>query len=222
MVETENHVFIQKFLQCRMLTQEQVELLVNDLGKKSVEQYFQDVNQSLHQLDFEIRQVRDQLTGDKQWVFINTVADEIIQNATVFTQSQLEFFKTLLQAMLASQEDQVISSTEALNLTTSVSKQEAQELIKAFANYGWLIIQSNGLIILSSRALAELQTHMIEMFGSEEEEGGVVRFCRSCKDIVIVGIHCECGAHIHKHCANHLPRCPGCDRSFQTKLLPSK
>ncbi|KAF9926961.1 hypothetical protein FBU30_003603 [Linnemannia zychae] len=191
------------------------------------------INDSLNDVELEIKRVQDELSGDYVLALTNTNEQKIAQVATGYSPLELEYFKHLLEAIvMADDELYCVSSTAAINETARLKNKEnkplqltksaAEELIGRFIRDKWFVKSKSGALSLSTRTLLELQTFLKEAYEEQIQE------CTFCLEIITKGQRCSvgaCAARLHNHCAKVYyqnmsnPKCPTCQSSWDGKTL---
>nr|XP_023900342.1 uncharacterized protein LOC112012192 [Quercus suber]POE50692.1 non-structural maintenance of chromosomes element 1 like [Quercus suber] len=108
-------------------------------------------------------------------------------------------------------------ATQHAGLTTT----QADRVLHALRNEGWLERSKSGFYSLSPRALMELRGWLVDTYNSppdgdededEDERHEKIKFCQACREIVTTGQRCPdltCEARIHEHCVNNIFRAQG-------------
>lgn len=186
----------------------------------------------------------DQQQGERIYALVNTTSDPMTSFATLHSPEEIAFVKRLLDAMFETfntrrAEVCAVTSMQGLDLarprggaSTSgetqtqtqqgLTKAEAERTLEALVDEGWLDVSSRGYYRLSTRALIELRTWLVETYNDDEETR--VRNCVGCGDIVVVGRRCvdlDCGVRVHGHCLPNVLRasggekCPTCGKVWE-------
>jgi hypothetical protein len=127
---------------------------------------------------------------------------------------------------LTENEDYAISSTNALHLgqklalksstAKNITQRECQTVLDRLLDDKW-IDYHNGVYIVDTRAIAELQSYFREQYTDAVKE------CAICLDMVTMGEYCQtsnCPVRLHKYCSDtHFrdstnPTCPQCAESW--------
>lgn len=103
---------------------------------------------------------------------------------------------------------------------------EAEAVMLNMVDEGWFEKTSEGLYMLSSRALLELRSWLVDAYNDPEAEDGEwrrVKHCAACREIVTVGKRCperDCHVRIHEICGDAFWRtrkdrkCPKCKTAW--------
>jgi hypothetical protein len=106
---------------------------------------------------------------------------------------------------------------------------EVETMMRSMVDEGWFERSSDGFYCLSSRALLELRSWLVESYNDPDAEEGEwqrVKFCQACKDIVTIGQRCaerDCLTRLHDSCAvaffraRQQRQCPKCSKEWTGK-----
>ncbi|EGS21943.1 putative DNA repair protein [Thermochaetoides thermophila DSM 1495] len=94
----------------------------SDITRDVFQHYIHAARQAIEPLDFDIRNTRDQLSGERIWAFVNAHSDPPTQLSTVHTADEVAYIKRLLDAMFDKHntpriELMAIDEAEALRLS---------------------------------------------------------------------------------------------------------
>lgn len=169
---------------------------------------FDEAAKHLSVLDLELRNFRDQQTGQTMLALVNTKDDALVQGATRYSSNEIAFVKKLIEEIFkARREAYAIPSLEAVRLgsklRTHLTRDATEELLKNLVDHNWIDYSSDGIYTLSTRALLELRNYLQNEFGDEH-----FHTCSHCKDIVTLGVGCSytsrgCTTRYHLHCARN-------------------
>ncbi|XP_061167878.1 non-structural maintenance of chromosomes element 1 homolog [Saccostrea echinata] len=175
-------------------------------------EFVRTVNHHIGPLHMQIRKGISEDDGTSSYGLVCTTESAITKLASDYTPSELEFFKKLIEIIVAS-EDAEVGSTEALNLVSrlenvkKLSKDDAEDLLSRLETNKW-IKMSRGKISLATRSLLELDRYIEQMYEDVEK-------CNICKKLCLKGQTCPfCGTKLHFHCSSKLfereenPKCP--------------
>ncbi|XP_022317976.2 non-structural maintenance of chromosomes element 1 homolog [Crassostrea virginica] len=183
------------------------------------------INNHIEPLHMQIRKGISEDDGTSSYVLVCTSETPITKLASDYTPSELEFFKKLIEKIVASEEAE-IGSTQALNLVSQLenvkklSKDDAEDLLSRLETNKWIKI-TNGKISLATRSLLELERYICEIYQDDVEK------CNICKKLCLKGQTCpSCGTKLHFHCASKLfekeenPKCPkqGCKKPWPYEI----
>lgn len=167
---------------------------------KLVRELISAINARIEKFGFKINLVRDQISGELQYVFINTQFDEAIQGCTTYSAPELDAIKQLIEEIVNARDYGFsILYSMAKQRTTAVLKQKTSDsvlLLGRLVDDGWIEVSEQDRVHLSSMCLSELRTFLAETYGffSAEDSQGKLLKCAVCKDIVTVGTKCSNGA----------------------------
>ncbi|KAF1933057.1 uncharacterized protein M421DRAFT_416647 [Didymella exigua CBS 183.55] len=214
----------------------------------------QTINARLEPYNYEIRHGRNQISKEITYALVNKTSDAMTQLATRFSASEIAYIRRLLDAMFethntAVRETMALKQMEASNLArprrsrqsqaasvadaadsqapdTGITIAEADAVLNALVQDGWLQLSKAGYYSLAPRALMELHSYLKETYNEaaedEDDEPTVrIRDCEGCREIVTYGVRCnnrECGVRWHDRCANQYysgrraegKKCPQC------------
>ncbi|EEB08948.1 Smc5-6 complex non-SMC subunit 1 [Schizosaccharomyces japonicus yFS275] len=180
-----------------------------------------DINRALHDLDFQLKRVLDQIDGRVFWYLQNMSSDTVSQQATFYPSIEVEFFRYLIEWII--QAENYAFSLSSLDIHRLAAKEEklplathtVESYLQDFERDEWLV-QRDGMYSLSNRSLADLEQYL-----RTEYENSVFE-CNACRGIVTLGGLCNCGYCLHVYCCNRLQsvQCPSCNEPWDnvTKL----
>lgn len=204
-----------------------------DPGSKAKE-YISDINLRIQKYYFKVESARDQVLGDIVYVFVNTRQDAVIQACTPYLPSELDAIKQMIDSIVAADFEFCLPFGNAKQQVASVAKLrlgDADYFLSRLVNDGWFNITSNNRVVLSTPAIAELKTYLVDRYGkfSPEDPQGKLLDCHVCGDLVTYGIKCNqtsCSTSFHKKCFTVFSRqnpelkCPGtCDSILSQELM---
>ncbi|SPO31040.1 uncharacterized protein UTRI_05322_B [Ustilago trichophora] len=201
---------------------------------------YDQASQHLSLLDLEMRQFRDQQSGQLVLALVNTKHDLLIQGATRYSPVEISFIKKLVEEIFkARREAYAIPSLEAVRLgsklRTHMTRDATEELLKNLVDHKWIDYSEQGIYTLSTRSLLELRNYLQNEFGDD-----YYHTCTHCKDLVTLGIGCSatsrgCTVRYHLHCARSTIasrvddddalyrlagfNCPGCLRGWKSRPI---
>ncbi|KAF2147833.1 DNA repair protein Nse1 [Myriangium duriaei CBS 260.36] len=233
------------------------ETLPNDVTQADFNTYIAALNNAISPFDMEIRSTLPQESSadpppTRVWGLVNTTSDAISQLATTHTPDEIGFVKRVLDAMFETNNTRrtevlAVTSMQALALSRpqqqsngesstqsaqqGLTKTEAERCLESLVAEGWLCLSRKGYYRLSTKALLELRSWLVETYNLPPEEGdeegttGVekVKSCTGCGEIVVVGQRCgdlNCSVRVHEHCLRNVFRaagresCPTCKRDW--------
>lgn len=202
-----------------------------------------DASKHLSVLDLDLRNFRDQQSGQPVIAIVNTKADQLIQGATRYSASEIVVIKKIVEEIFkARKEAYSIPALEAVTLgarsKSNLTRDAVEELLKNLVDHRWLDYSSEGIYTLSTRSLLELRNYLQNEVGEE-----YYHTCTHCKDLVTLGLGCShsprsCDVRYHLHCARStigsrvddddaLLRlqgfpCPGCRKPWKSRPIGPK
>ncbi|XP_048764032.2 non-structural maintenance of chromosomes element 1 homolog [Ostrea edulis] len=200
-------------------------------NQEALKEFVRTVNHHTEPLHMQIRKGVCEDDGTSSYGLVCTSESTITKLASDYTPSELEFFKKLIEIIVASK-DAEVGSTEALNLVSrlenvkKLSKDDAEDLLSRLETNKW-IKMTRGKISLATRSLLELDHYIQEIYQEDVSQ------CNICKKLCLKGQTCfACGTKLHFHCASKLferdefPKCPkqGCKKpwSHDIRRTPRK
>lgn len=194
-------------------------------------EFVRTINNHIEPFHMQIRKGVSEDDGSSSYGLVCTSESTITKLASDYTPSELEFFKKLIEIIVASDNAEV-GSTETLNLVSrlenvkKLSKDDAEDLLSRLETNKW-IKMTHGKISLATRSLLELDQYILEIYQDDVEK------CNICKKLCLKGQTCpSCGTKLHFHCASKLfekeenPKCPkqGCKKAWphEIKRTPRK
>ncbi|KAJ5454161.1 uncharacterized protein N7458_005117 [Penicillium daleae] len=233
------------------ITQEDLSAFV-DAANSAISPFDLEIRTSRRQDPKETHQDATHTAPVLVYALVNTTSDPLTQLATTYSADEIAFVKRVLDFMFDTNntrrcEGMTITSMQAVQLAKvggdrrgstnvdtqqgeggaaqNLTMQQAQDMIKALMQEGWLEKSRKGYFSLSPRALMELRGWLVSMY-NEEEDGRVahrIKFCAACKDIITVGQRCDdrdCLGRLHDHCVRNFFRmqkaekCPVCKEDW--------
>lgn len=196
------------------ITQEDLSAFV-DAANSAISPFDLEIRTSRRQDPKETHQDATHTAPVLVYALVNTTSDPLTQLATTYSADEIAFVKRVLDFMFDTNntrrcEGMTITSMQAVQLAKvggdrrgstnvdtqqgeggaaqNLTMQQAQDMIKALMQEGWLEKSRKGYFSLSPRALMELRGWLVSMY-NEEEDGRVahrIKFCAACKDIITV------------------------------------
>ncbi|KAI9499309.1 Nse1 non-SMC component of SMC5-6 complex-domain-containing protein [Zychaea mexicana] len=212
-----HRAFLQAVMNRRIVDADTAEGLYDTILANAEQKDFQEfvltINLEINNFDLSLRTVRDERTGHAMLLLVNTKSDVGTQGATLYTPSELDYFKHLLDGIMQAP-DLYLSSDTALHVASEldIKLEKAQGALDRFVDDHWLYYcVDSGHYALSLRSTVELQRYF------EEHHPDAVSFCPTCSELVTVGRQCrQCDTRIHRHCttgtAISSEACPFCSR----------
>ncbi|KAJ2463795.1 hypothetical protein GGI02_005156 [Coemansia sp. RSA 2322] len=189
--------------------------------QEEIQPIVEQINSSMAAFSLELRSCMDQTSGERMWSLVNTNADDMFKAATKYTPNELAMLKALVEGIFTDASgNYAMALHDALRLgssITTVSRTEAEALVRRFSRDGWLDDKREGFVVLGSRAIIELQSVFNLGFGD------YVRLCSLCKEMATRGLACsEClEAVVHPYCAERVAEasgqltCPACHQRIR-------
>jgi len=165
---------------------------VNDATFENV---IETINVAIRPMAFEIRQLRYELDGVLYWGLVNTINDDISKVASGFSESEVLYFKAMIQHML--EHEGVITTNEALSKRTkNESVDDAMRFVTRLLEQKWFqpCPELVDTYFVGSRTFLEMG-HLLVV--SEPQT------CVLCKQNVLKPVRCEnrsCSAIYHRTC----------------------
>ncbi|CAG8951864.1 hypothetical protein HYFRA_00005668 [Hymenoscyphus fraxineus] len=230
--------------------QENREVSHEEVTEEDFKSYMSAAADALSPLDYEIRSTKDQVTKARIYAIVNSISDPLTQMATTRTTEEMLYVKRLLDAMFETyntprREVMAITGIQALekkvlkgstraseaeavvsNTDKGLTGGEAEKLLGRLVTEKWLERSAQGFYRLSSRALMELRSWLLDAYNEETDdpdEWQRIKFCEACKDIITVGQRCvrvDCNVRLHDICEaaywNSRPnkQCPKCNTAW--------
>ncbi|KAL2121581.1 hypothetical protein VTJ04DRAFT_5608 [Mycothermus thermophilus] len=220
------------------------------------ENFIATAREAVGPLDFDIRNTRDQITGERIWAFINAYSDPVTQLGTTRTPDEVAYIKRLLDAMfdqhntprmevMAVDEGQALRAarpsgrpsqhngdaegeegTQSQAANRPLKHSEVLSLLSSLVAEGWLHKSRDGFYSLTTRALMELWSWLMETYNDPDSDGDWqrIKFCEACKEIVTYGQRCnepDCTIRLHDICEEGFWRtrgsrtCPKCSTPWE-------
>jgi len=187
------------------------------------------INDNLRFMRLELKRIRAEHDGRFYWVLANNVSDEVAKNATKLSETEVLFYKLILDHML--QNDGKISIQKAQSLASELP--QAKKLnrdgilncFRSLVNQHWLLPDKNEQrFAIGVRAYADLQAYL----NAKAAENWTVN-CSVCKQPCYLGVKCieeqkesskDCRCKMHFACKDRLfekqePACPDCKAKWR-------
>ncbi|XP_078611298.1 non-structural maintenance of chromosomes element 1 homolog isoform X1 [Branchiostoma floridae x Branchiostoma japonicum] len=195
----------------------------DNLGK-----FVNEINHHVGPFSMMIQKGVSEEDGVQYYALVNMMESDITRLASDYTETELEFFKKVLDLIVDS-DTGVASSTDVLNLTDQLyeeqnrkmRKKEAEDVIRRMVRDRWLN-EHQGEISLSVRGILELKPYLTDHYKED------IRHCCLCEQIALKGQLCQsdsCEAKMHYFCANRYfrdkdqPRCPRCKAEWDHMVV---
>lgn len=226
-----HRLFLQSFMSRGLLDAKEVKLLYKvvcdkfqepipikeDDRKQQLPEFVRTINQNIRIFHMEIKKGVSEDEGVSYYCLVCTNESAITKLASDYTQSELEFFKKLVDQIVDGEGE--IGSTSAINIVDILDKtmkkmtrQDAQMLLQKLETAKWIqMSKTTGKVSLSTRSLLELEQYILDVYGAD----GYNLKCNMCNKLCIKGERCcNCQTRLHFHCASRFfdhkdnPRCP--------------
>ncbi|GAA5915810.1 uncharacterized protein JCM6883_006294 [Sporobolomyces salmoneus] len=219
-LKTCRHLFLQSLISRRVMRKELAEQLYKDCVKlckvedaPDLADFMASIEKGINLIGFDLRQSKDQETGQNVYILANSVQDTAAKLATEYKAEEIAFFKAIVaKIMLARDMSYCVSQSEAVKEAKApITRVFAIQLVKSFLAKDWLSLHPSGRLILSTRSLTELAPYIRETFTEEDEEETLeprertVVYCAYCTKIVTSGYACpnrHCPVRLHTDCAS--------------------
>ncbi|XP_034828742.1 non-structural maintenance of chromosomes element 1 homolog [Maniola hyperantus] len=189
-----------------------------DRDNTSIEDLTKEINDKIRPFQQTIKIVIDEVTSEKNVVFLSLGFDDATKSQNVFSAQELDFFRILIEQIMTTESRQ-ITSQYALNLVnkSKLSKTDAQKLLSTWCRMSYLA-EINSNYALGIRAIHEFQHYLRENMPDTIQE------CCLCKEIVFRGYNCPpCGEAIHMRCLTEylqrIKKWPCCKADFHENQL---
>lgn len=221
-----HRLFLQAFMSRGILNGKEVRSLYQSVCQQcgiefdiqKLAEFTLHINSNIKPYHMEIKKGIDENDGTNFYCLINLQENDVSRMATHYNQSELEFFKKVIDDIVCSGGDGSMSSTEALNLVEGLqgkkmSKREAQDLIERLCTERWLT-SLDGQLLLTPRAIMEFDLYIQDQFPDDAVK------CELCRKLVVKGQNCAmCAVRMHAHCARKFiraedPKCPSCKQEW--------
>ncbi|XP_026731709.1 non-structural maintenance of chromosomes element 1 homolog [Trichoplusia ni] len=155
------------------------------------------VNDEIKPYQQEIKIATDEFTNDEVVVFLSLGYDDATKSQNVFSATELEYFRILLEQIMTTESRQV-SGIHAMNLVSkmksSFTKSDAEKLLGTWCRMRYLDKDQDNYA-LGVRAIHEFEGYLHQNMPDSIEE------CCLCKRIVFRGYNCPgCPMAIHTRC----------------------
>ncbi|KAK2176673.1 hypothetical protein NP493_647g00000 [Ridgeia piscesae] len=202
-----HRLFLQSFMSRGILPSKEVRQLyqqacerfgeASDLGRLA--EFVNRINIKISPLHLQIKKGINEVTAAQYYGLVNTAESDITRLSSTYTVNELEFYKKIIESIVDS-DDGVMSSTDALNLTSQLEKKmlkkDAEDLISKFERDNWLELNPKGEIALSTRAILELDQYI------QNQYPNLAVKCNMCHRLCLQGETCSrCDVKLHFSCA---------------------
>ncbi|EPX70950.1 Smc5-6 complex non-SMC subunit 1 [Schizosaccharomyces octosporus yFS286] len=189
--------------------------LIQDLfgESASLSHIMNEINKNIHNYDFKLQKIQDQLDGRPTWHFQNVSGDPVSQMATPYSTSQIELMRRIIDWIMRADEYQYSIGTLQIHKYArrdlSLAPSVVEAYLSAFERDGWLN-HREGVWTFTNHALVDMEAYLHNEYESSLYE------CNACRGIVTAGYVCECGYCLHVYCCKHLAyvSCPNCETSW--------
>ncbi|CAB3250791.1 unnamed protein product [Arctia plantaginis] len=179
-----------------------------------------EVNDEIRQYQQEIKLTNDEVTNEEVVVFMSVGYDDATKAQNVFSPTELEFFRTLIEQIMTTESRQV-TGINAINLVgnmkSSFTKTDAQKLLNTWCKMRYLDKEENNYA-LGVRAIHEFEGYL------RQNMPDIILECCLCKQIVYRGYNCPgCFLAVHTRCLKRylekVQKWPCCKIDFSTEQL---
>ncbi|KAK5636099.1 hypothetical protein RRF57_011811 [Xylaria bambusicola] len=228
----------------------------NQITQEDLDSYISAASDAISPFDLEIRSIMHQIRKERVYAIVNTTSDALTQLATLHSPDEIAFVKRVIDAMFEKyntprmealcldemqanklrvpprpdNDDEAMENGETQNQPPKgLKSSEVETVMRSMVDEGWFERSHEGFYYLSSRALLELRSWLLESYNDPDAEEGEwqrVKFCEACKDIVTIGQRCaerDCLIRLHDYCADAFFRtrrsraCPKCSEEWSGK-----
>lgn len=194
----------------------------------NIQNIVKEVNDEIRQYQQEIKVTNDEVSNEEVVVFISVGDDDATKSQNLFTATELEFFRSLIELIMTTESRQV-TAINALNLVdtrkSSFTKTDAQKILNTWCRMRYLDkykmryqSKEETYYALGVRAIHEFEGYLRRNMPDTIEE------CCLCKQIVYRGYNCPgCSLAIHTRCLNRylekVKKWPCCKMNFNEEQL---
>ncbi|XP_041968068.1 non-structural maintenance of chromosomes element 1 homolog [Aricia agestis] len=209
---------------CGALTLEETKrLLINASASEEdfiIQDLISEINEKIRPFQQTIKIVSDEFTNEEVVVFLSLGYDDATKSQNIFSATELEYFRILLEKIMTTESRQV-TSIHALNLVSnmklSFTKTDAQRLLNTWCKMHYLV-KNDSNYALGIRGIYEFEGYLRENLPDSIEE------CCLCKNVVYRGYNCPgCAVAIHTRCLNRylekVEKWPCCKIDFHADQL---
>lgn len=166
------------------------------------------INARLEPLGMKIDELRHQVSAVPYYVFVNTKLDDTIKGATGYSAPELDAFKQIIDDVVDAGNAfsvGLVNAHQKVAACTSRPQKEAAFFVDRLVDDGWLELSTMDKLVLSIRALSELETYLMERFGARADYNDDCKLyvCGQCREIVTLGFTCgdlKCPIGFHQKC----------------------
>ncbi|KAI0502763.1 Nse1 non-SMC component of SMC5-6 complex-domain-containing protein [Xylaria bambusicola] len=225
----------------------------SQITQEDLDSYISAASDAISPFDLEIRSIMHQIRKERVYAVVNTMSDALTQLATLHSPDEIAFVKRVIDAMFEKyntprmealcldemqanklrvpprpdNDDEAMENGEMQSQAPKgLKSSEVETVMRSMVNEGWFERSREGFYYLSSRALLELRSWLLESYNDPDAEEGEwqrVKFCEACKDVVTIGQRCverDCLIRLHDYCADAFFRtrrsraCPKCSKEW--------
>ncbi|KAM3966966.1 SMC5-SMC6 complex component Non-SMC element 1 [Aphomia sociella] len=216
------HRFLLRSIICRGVISlaEAEQLLSAEDPEKPLRDLVKEINDEIRPFQQTLKITNDEFTNEEVIVFLSLGYDEATKSQNVFSATELEYFRVLIEQIMTMEARQ-ITNIHAINLVggmkASFTKTDAQKLLNTWCRMRYLDKDENNYA-LGIRTIHEFETYF------RQNMSDVVEDCCLCKQIVLRGFNCpSCALAIHNRCLNKylekVQKWPCCKTDFSLSQL---
>ncbi|XP_044729303.1 non-structural maintenance of chromosomes element 1 homolog [Chrysoperla carnea] len=169
------------------------------------------INEVITPFHQEIRTGICEITGNKYFIFINTISNELSRMQKEFKEKDLEYLKLLIEAIMHNPEKRLPEHVY-LNIANRVHGNYSQNVAIDFIQdliWKTYFIELDDCISFGLRFIYECEPYLREEFPD------ILNECTLCKEFLFNGDKCmSCQVTFHKHCLKKYiskrKKCPNC------------
>ncbi|CAH1118334.1 unnamed protein product [Phaedon cochleariae] len=168
-----------------------------------------EINREISQQFYKIVLGNCEVTNNHLVLWLNTKNDKISQLQNIYSALELEYFHSIMQEILNSEEHR-ITFIVCINITSTLtdffSRDKGQKVLNKWLKTGYFVRKS-AHIYLGPRMILEFTSYLKTHYPDA--------VCNLCSDIVFVGKQCaSCQKTFHSYCINkylsNQNKCPCC------------
>lgn len=167
----------------------------NDLlpEEENLKKYISTINVKLQSYDFKIDELRHQITGMTNFIFITTKQDEFIKSNTPYSPPELDAVKGIIEEIIENDYHYsigLVNACQKVSQNLNKSLRESNNFLSTLIDDGWFELTNEDKLILSIRSICELKNYLIDTFGiyKEDDKSGKILTCDVCNQIITLGL----------------------------------
>ncbi|KAK6462541.1 Nse1 non-SMC component of SMC5-6 complex-domain-containing protein [Scheffersomyces coipomensis] len=165
---------------------------VND-PTNEVEKHITAINSRISEHGFKVERRNHEITGELNYIFVNTLSDEVSKSSTTYSAPELDAIKSIIDDIIEA--ENYSFSIGRVNCHQKVAAKlnktlgESSAFVDRLIDDGWFICTSNDRVAVSIKAITELKAYLITRHGTNKDKNspGKILQCDQCDQILTMG-----------------------------------